>query len=452
VTVTFTTTSVQAYVESLTIISNAGKGILVVPVTGAGISNKPVVLSMFLSDPSPCRAGPVDFTFTFDRRMDTAIEPTISYGLASPYQDHAIFANPGWSTDSTSWTGTDTIEVGKGDGLNTISVQGAQDTEGRTMDPDTGWTFFIDTAVPFSLASSPQYSSSTSFTVRWSGSDPIPSSGIASYSIFASVDGTPATAWISDTTVTAAVYNGIQGHFYSFYSMATDSAGNQQPVPTSPQCSTYFDLQAPQITATTVWTDTSFGGPFIVGAQIEDSIGVELALLWHRTNAETLWQADTMAVTKDFYQGSIPEQTAPNTMVEYYVSARDMAEPANNRTDPLGAPAEVYSFTAYVTAVEVPLSGYLPGEFVLYQNVPNPFNSSTQIRYELPEAGQVRLEVFNILGQKVAVLVDEPKSAGSYAIQWDGRDDYGQVLGSGVYLYRLQTENTRLTHKMVLLR
>jgi len=452
VTVTFAPAAAESYSGTLAIRHNAAGGETVVPLNGTGALSKPVVLSMVLSDPSPTRAGPVNFTLTFDRTMDTAVEPTVSYGLASPYDEHTITAAPGWSADSTAWTGTDTIGTGKGDGLNRVKIQSAQDPDGRVMNPDTGRTFFIDTTAPISSASSPLYSSSTSFTVRWSGADPFPASGVAGFAVFVSVDGGPAAEWIADTTVTAAVYAGSEGHFYSFYSLATDSAGNREMAPGAPQCSTSFDLMAPQITATTIWTDTSFGGPFAVSAEIEDSVGIGLALLWYRTAAETVWQADTMTAAKDLYAGAIPEQSAPNTAVSYYVHARDLAEPANSRTDPAGAPGEAYAFTAYVTAVEPPPSGGLPGEFVLQQNVPNPFNAGTRICYTLPRAGRMRLEVFNILGQRVAVLADGMQPAGAHAVRWDGRDHDGQALSSGVYLCRLSTEEDVRTRKMVLLR
>jgi hypothetical protein len=457
VTVTFTPDTTESYSGTLTLRHNAAWSETVIPVTGAGEQSRPVVLSMVLSDPSPTRAGPVDFTFTFDRTMDVSVEPAVSYGLVSPYEEHTLTANPGWQADSISWTGADTIAAGslatnKGDGLNTVKIQNAQDTEGRAMNPDTGRTFFIDTAAPSSVASSPPYAGSTSFTVRWSGADPIPGSGIAAYSVFASEDGAPATLWISDTTATSAVYDGTQDHFYSFYSVASDSAGNQQMPPSAPQCTTYFDLVAPQITSTTIWTDTSFGGPFPVSANIEDSVGVGLSLLWYRTNAETLWQADTMNASKDLYEGAIPEQTTPNTTVMYYIHAQDVAVPANVRTDPPGGPAGFYSFVATVTGVAETSPGEVPGQFVLYQNIPNPFNAGTQIRYELPQAGHVRLEIFNILGQRVALLVDEPQPAGHHTFRWDGRDKGGQALASGVYLCRLQTANQKFTRKMVFLR
>ena len=202
-----------------------------------------------------------------------------------------------------------------------------------------------------------------------------------------------------------------------------------------------------------IWTDTSFGGPFPVSAQIEDSVGVELALLWYRTMAETLWQADTMTTAKDLHSGAIPEQTAPNTTVMYYIHAQDAAEPANVRTDPPGGPAGFFSFTAIMTGVDGPSSpGDLPGRFILHQNVPNPFNAGTLIRYQLPRDGQVSLAVYNILGQRVAVLADGRQTAGAYAVSWNGRGADGQVLSSGIYLCRLSTEDGISMRKMALVR
>jgi len=121
-------------------------------------------------------------------------------------------------------------------------------------------------------------------------------------------------------------------------------------------------------------------------------------------------------------------------------------------TDPPGGPAGFFSFTAYVTGIEDSPFGERPGEFVLHQNVPNPFNAGTRIRYVLPSAGQVRLEIYNILGQRVAVLADGMQPAGTHAVRWDGRDHNDQALSSGVYLYRLSTEEGVRTRKMVLLR
>jgi hypothetical protein len=84
----------------------------------------------------------------------------------------------------------------------------------------------------------------------------------------------------------------------------------------------------------------------------------------------------------------------------------------------------------------------VPTGFTLRQNFPNPFNAQTLIQYELPAAGPVRLSVFNAAGQRVRLLVDEHQAAGLYLQPWDGRDDAGQQVASGAYLYRLEVPTT----------
>ncbi len=83
----------------------------------------------------------------------------------------------------------------------------------------------------------------------------------------------------------------------------------------------------------------------------------------------------------------------------------------------------------------------------LFQNYPNPFNTATQIRYELPQAGLVRLRVYDLLGQEVARLVDEPQAAGSYTVTWDARD-----RSSGLYYYLLEAGVSRTVRKLVLIK
>jgi hypothetical protein len=94
----------------------------------------------------------------------------------------------------------------------------------------------------------------------------------------------------------------------------------------------------------------------------------------------------------------------------------------------------------------------IPDEFRLEQNYPNPFNPETTIRYSLDQPAQVRLEIYNLLGERIATLVDEHQNSGSYVVQWQAKDDFGQKLASGVYIYRLITENHKKAKKMILLR
>jgi flagellar hook assembly protein FlgD len=94
----------------------------------------------------------------------------------------------------------------------------------------------------------------------------------------------------------------------------------------------------------------------------------------------------------------------------------------------------------------------VPGEFSLDQNFPNPFNPSTQIRFMIPHEGQVKLSVFDLLGQEIRVLLHGSLRAGPHALAWDGRDASGEAAPSGVYFYRLTHEDRQITRKLLLLR
>ena len=94
----------------------------------------------------------------------------------------------------------------------------------------------------------------------------------------------------------------------------------------------------------------------------------------------------------------------------------------------------------------------LPDGPQLQQNAPNPFNSQTVISYHLLRPGPARVEVFALTGQRVAVLHEGPQKAGQHRLHWDGRDDQGRSLASGVYLYRLVSDEGAQTRKLILLR
>jgi hypothetical protein len=89
----------------------------------------------------------------------------------------------------------------------------------------------------------------------------------------------------------------------------------------------------------------------------------------------------------------------------------------------------------------------LPGEFSLAQNYPNPFNPTTKITFTIPEQGRVTLDVFNILGQKIKVLIDSYKNTGTYILDFNAED-----LSAGIYLYRLSTNNYTTAKKMILIK
>jgi hypothetical protein len=94
----------------------------------------------------------------------------------------------------------------------------------------------------------------------------------------------------------------------------------------------------------------------------------------------------------------------------------------------------------------------VPVNFSLDQNYPNPFNPTTTLGFSLSGTSNVKLSVYNMLGQKVVTLADQVYQAGTFSVTWDGRDSDGQTVESGVYLYKLETENQSLAKKMLLMK
>ncbi len=111
-----------------------------------------------------------------------------------------------------------------------------------------------------------------------------------------------------------------------------------------------------------------------------------------------------------------------------------------------------YGDTLSFTTLQTAIAEEMPNEFALAPNYPNPFNPVTTIRYALPEAARVKLVVYDIAGRAVRTLIDSEEAAGYRSIVWDGRNDAGRQLGSGMYIYRLTAGSFADTKKMVLLK
>jgi hypothetical protein len=111
-----------------------------------------------------------------------------------------------------------------------------------------------------------------------------------------------------------------------------------------------------------------------------------------------------------------------------------------------------------VTELPIIIIGIEPGsdlitvDYALHQNYPNPFNPSTIIKYDLKETSSVRIDVYNLLGQKVRALVSGIQEAGYREVAWDGRNDSGVAVASGIYIYRIEAGDFVQTRKMILMK
>jgi hypothetical protein len=153
--------------------------------------------------------------------------------------------------------------------------------------------------------------------------------------------------------------------------------------------------------------------------------------------------------TGPLYQGEeIPSQSGAqgssmNRTFRVHRYPTDYSGFAGHDLSPMG-PIELYMNTYTLT--------YLPNQFKLLQNFPNPFNPQTTIRYHLPENIFVIITIYDLLGRQVKTLVNQVQNTGFNSIQWNATNDYGEPVSAGIYLYQIQAGTFYQTRKMALLR
>ena len=168
-------------------------------------------------------------------------------------------------------------------------------------------------------------------------------------------------------------------------------------------------------------------------------------------NSDELWAFDLTANTwlPLTAEGATPGQRSRSVAI-YIESEHRMVLYGGAEGRALG---DVWSLEGLTrpTAVEGAQNAQ-PNEFTLAQNYPNPFNSATSIDYTLKQGQDVVLGIYNLNGQRVATIVDEYQRAGTYQATWNGINNKGQEVTSGVYLYRLEGNNNTQTNKLLLLK
>ncbi|MBN1351135.1 putative Ig domain-containing protein [candidate division KSB1 bacterium] len=176
------------------------------------------------------------------------------------------------------------------------------------------------------------------------------------------------------------------------------------------------------------------------------------ALMWQGTNAAlTLWgDNDRTEITDGLTDGEMFRLRVWRKSVEKEYPVRFTSETSASgiyRKDGFFVLTECVAQTS-LTAADA-ASHSIPTEFRLLQNYPNPFNPATLIRYELPEALNVTIEIYNHLGQRIRTLEQREQPAGIHQCAWDGRNESGKTVPSGVYFYRLQSKAFSATKKML---
>jgi len=216
-----------------------------------------------------------------------------------------------------------------------------------------------------------------------------------------------------------------------------------------------------------IYTDSEYSTPLADNPQLGDSLFVELAGV---DPADTTLNITSVTVTSSVTDtGGIKvvlEETGINTGIyrgKFYIS-----QSSDNVYDRIGVGSEDQDITIiadadtskkvvfqYVvpTSVKDAISAEaLPEEYILFQNYPNPFNPETTIQFALPEESFVTLQVYNIAGQLIRTLKSEKLPAGYYRVCWDGKDDNGREMSSGVYFYRIVAGEFTQAKRMILLK
>lgn len=164
----------------------------------------------------------------------------------------------------------------------------------------------------------------------------------------------------------------------------------------------------------------------------------------YRSSTSPVNPTDTVAVLEHPEVSYSDNSVEPEVQYTYWITAVDR----NGNESVLSA--SVTAVASSPVGID-PVTG-MPVSFELYQNYPNPFNPTTTIVFDLPQSASINLAIYNMLGQVVRTLVTGKLEAGRQSVQWDGKNELGERLSSGVYLYRLETGIFVQTRKLVLMK
>ncbi len=167
-------------------------------------------------------------------------------------------------------------------------------------------------------------------------------------------------------------------------------------------------------------------------------------------------RSDSWTVTQLYLPGfEFPPDTSKSISYtwinnEYYMVASTGSQDGD--TNPNFTDASYFSRMASGTVDVDDERNLVPENYSLSQNYPNPFNPATQIKFSIPEASRVNLQIFDITGKEIRTLVNKNFEAGNYSTEWDGRNNSGEVVPSGVYFYRIMADNFVEAKKAILLK
>ena len=226
--------------------------------------------------------------------------------------------------------------------------------------------------------------------------------------------------------------------YYYWHVKAYDLAGNESPF--SGTDSFGVDMTSPVIESTTVWTDTSFNGPFTVNVKITDNFKLDSCyLFFKRLEDPQFWSLPLELNTGDWFTAEIPMVYVNPDTIKYYIYAQDAASPANTTYDPSGAPAVYYYFVVDQLGVAQILE--IPALFSFSYS----YRSSREVIFNLALPGEsfVSLKIFDLSGREVSSLISGNLSPAFYTIPF-------KSVSSGTYFYQLESSYQSRNGKFII--
>ncbi|MFQ5583735.1 MAG: FlgD immunoglobulin-like domain containing protein [Calditrichia bacterium] len=154
---------------------------------------------------------------------------------------------------------------------------------------------------------------------------------------------------------------------------------------------------------------------------------------------QIIWNSVATTTNTTWTDYDVTINTASQTTFRYKITAVDTASNESNYSNTVSTKG--YWVPKHAVEPSEDQAQKLPKQITLHQNYPNPFNPVTEIRFDLPEDAQVVIKIYNVLGEEVRTLVDNHMEIGFHSVIWDGRDETGRELPSGIYIYRFQVSS-----------
>ncbi len=423
-------------------------GNIMKPVENAGSfiidSVAPVVGNVNVT-PDPAKAGTVTANISFTEAtsgLNTNIAPSVSF---TPNGGSPInLIQTGYNVISKLWSGTATLDISMNDGTATIQVKDAVDLAGNVMsENNNAGQFVIDVTPPstFDLVSPLDSSWTYEGTPKlsWQQTNDA-TSGLAKFQLYINAELnrdnlSPSTA---STTPASDLVDGA----YLWHILVIDNAGNETKSTSTRMLR--IDKSPPESEITNLTSGQEAAGTVMVEGTANDGLGAVAGC-----------GVKSVSVSTD---GGAIWNTAANTGTDFdtWKYEWNMQESGNftikSKAVDLIGNEEIPGDGILITDVDLNSQNQIPTEFSLSQNYPNPFNPETIIEYQIPKKSQVTIRIYNLVGQEIVNLVNEGKDVGNFKIVWDGKDSFGTIVTSGVYVYQMRAGDFVTSRKLILLR